>query len=444
MKFIQGITVSALLATALAADNYVKLPVVKTKNSTLNKVPPKISHQLSKRGQDVQNSLLDDGIGYFAKVQVGSPPQTIRVQIDTGSSDLWFPGNNNPNCPQGADTQIDENDPHQQDFDYCLKSAIYDPNASSTWKADYSKGPFSIEYVDGSYAKGTWGTDNLQWDDVTVPNFFLASANNSNASSVFGIARTTDESSVQGENPFQYPNYPARLKQDGLISKIVYSLYPNENPYTASGDIDISLLFGGVDSAKYSGDLTVFPIDSGNDLSITLTGISTSVLGNTQSAFTFPLSAVLDSGTTYQALPFFLVQQLASSLGGSGEVDGQGYFVVPCEYSADDHITYNFGSKAIDVPVSAVVARDGTGACALTIIPTSGLTILGDSFLINAYVVYDIEDNEIAIAQAKYTNEENIQPVISTIPGATRGDDVATPSTSFSSGFVTSLTSSAA
>lgn len=443
MKFIQALSISALITTALAIDNVVKLPVTKTKTNKLSKA---VHSGLVKRAQDHQESLADDGVGYFATIEVGSPAQTIRVQIDTGSSDLWFPGTNNPQCPQGTATPIDQGSPYQDDFDYCLRSAQYDPGASSSWKVDSSAPAFHIEYVDYSFATGSWGTDNVQWNDVTIDNFFLASAQNSNATSVFGIALTTDESSNEGSDAFQYPNFPQRLKSDGYISKIVYSLYPSEDPYTTSGDIDITLLFGGVDTAKYSGTLEVFPLDSNYDLAITLTGISTDISGQTSVASTQSLSAVLDSGTTLQALPYNIVEQLAYNLGGSGETDSYGYFIVPCNYGSDDHITYTFGTKNINVPVEAVVSSDGNGNCALAIEPTNGLTILGDTFLINAYVVYDLEDREIAIAQAKYTSTENIQPVISSIPGAVRAAAVAAPSVAASAtgGFVTSIIDSSA
>ncbi len=443
MRFVQALSFSALITTALAIDNVVKLPVTKTKTSKLSKA---VHSGLVKRAQDHPESLSDDGVGYFATIEVGSPAQTIRVQIDTGSSDLWFPGTNNPQCPQGTATPIDQGSPYQDDFDYCLRSAQYDPGASSSWKVDASAPAFNIEYVDYSFATGSWGTDNVHWNDVTIDNFFLASANDSNATSVFGIALTTDESSNEGSDAFQYPNFPQRLKSDGYISKIVYSLYPSEDPYTTSGDIDITLLFGGVDTAKYSGTLEVFPLDSNYDLAITLTGISTDISGQTSVASTQSLSAVLDSGTTLQALPYNIVEQLAYNLGGSGETDSYGYFIVPCNYGSDDHITYTFGTKNINVPVEAVVSSDGNGNCALAIQPTNGLTILGDTFLINAYVVYDLEDHEIAIAQAEYTSTENIQPVISSIPGAVRAAAVAAPSVAASAtgGFVTSLIDSSA
>jgi hypothetical protein len=46
---------------------------------------------------------------------------------------------------------------------------------------------------------------------------------------------------------------------------------------------------------------------------------------------------------------------------------------------------------------------DGTPACLFGIAPAQGGTnVLGDTFLRSAYVVYDLDNNEISIAQTKY------------------------------------------
>ena len=39
---------------------------------------------------------------------------------------------------------------------------------------------------------------------------------------------------------------------------------------------------------------------------------------------------------------------------------------------------------------------------------TSDYNILGDNFLRSAYIVYDLDDNEISLAQVKYTTASNI------------------------------------
>jgi hypothetical protein len=48
---------------------------------------------LSKRADSVLAGLTNDEVEglYFANITVGTPGQTLGVQIDTGSSDVWVP-----------------------------------------------------------------------------------------------------------------------------------------------------------------------------------------------------------------------------------------------------------------------------------------------------------------------------------------------------------------
>lgn len=66
---------------------------------------------------------------------MGTPPQTMGVQFDTGSNILWL-----PTQQSGA-------------------PSFYNTQKSSTFK-NTSK-PDSIQYADGSGVSGTYGTDIL-------------------------------------------------------------------------------------------------------------------------------------------------------------------------------------------------------------------------------------------------------------------------------------------
>ena len=64
---------------------------------------------------------------------------------------------------------------------------------------------------------------------------------------------------------------------------------------------------------------------------------------------------------------------------------------------------------------------NGEPVCAIGILPSSyKFALLGDTFLRNAYVVYDLENDQIALAQANAnTTDSNIEAIVSTIPSAT-------------------------
>ncbi|KAI8393238.1 Peptidase family A1 domain profile [Nakaseomyces glabratus] len=86
---MKAIVVTSLLAFAQA---YLKLDFEKS---------PKASSDLVKRDDEYVNvPLKNDGDLYLVQLAVGTPPQNITVQLDTGSSDLWFPSADNPFCKE--------------------------------------------------------------------------------------------------------------------------------------------------------------------------------------------------------------------------------------------------------------------------------------------------------------------------------------------------------
>lgn len=59
---------------------------------------------LSRRSGSFTSDLMNNvtaGV-YVTTVEVGSPPQKVTLQVDTGSSDTWVPANNASVCGQGG------------------------------------------------------------------------------------------------------------------------------------------------------------------------------------------------------------------------------------------------------------------------------------------------------------------------------------------------------
>ena len=137
---------------------------------------------------------------------------------------------------------------------------------------------------------------------------------------------------------------------------------------------------------------------------------------------------VLDSGSADILLPKSLITSIYAYLGATW-IPELNTAVVPCDLStADTVFSFYFGGPGgpkINVPVSDliqpsmpltvdVVYADKTSACVLQIKPSfSYFTLLGDTFLRSAYVVYDLENKQIAMAQADLTStaEANIQEI---------------------------------
>lgn len=80
---------------------------------------------------------------YTLPLQVGTPPQTLSVQIDTGSSDLWLASSS---CSSQACKQT--------------SGKLYDSSGSKP-----TGQPFDIQYVEG-VVEGP-----IVWDTITVGGY---------------------------------------------------------------------------------------------------------------------------------------------------------------------------------------------------------------------------------------------------------------------------------
>ncbi|ODV78731.1 candidapepsin-1 precursor [Suhomyces tanzawaensis NRRL Y-17324] len=322
---------------------------------------------------DYQVPLTKQNVYYSIDLNFGSQAQTISVDIDTGSSDLWVP-----------DLKTDK--------------AGFD-SASSTTFHDLGI-PFSIGYVDKSTASG-----NFVKDSVGIPNgptlkdFQFADATQSTVTQggVFGIGPIASESTST-----KYPNFPISLKNAGYISKNAYSIYLNSVDATTG-----SIIFGGIDNAKYEGLLVTLPFTQDSGIVINLD----SVTGPDGTVHETNINGILDTGTTVTYLPDDVVSSFAGSIPGAFFLFGRIYLPSCDALPSDQFVSFKFGDANIKVPLSDLVQDNGGGSCLLGIFGNSqsqGFNLLGDSFLRRAYFVADYDAKTAQIAQVKYTSDSNI------------------------------------
>ena len=296
---------------------------------------------------------------------------------------------------------------------------------------------FNISYADGSGASGNYVKDTLSIGRQSLDAFqFGVGYVSSSYQGVLGVGYSANEASVQYIGSQPYNNLPLAMVDAGLIATPAYSLWLND--LEASTGV---ILFGGVDTEKYDGDLSTLPIlpeadGSHAEFLITLTGVRVSPNGGSATSISnaLPAAVLLDSGSTFSYLPNDLITPIYESLGAQYD-SSQGAAYVTCDVSGTLEFTFSEPTISVNIqdellfPASdqqgnPLQTSDGTQVCLLGLAPSGGsISVLGDTFLRSAYVVYDLQNNEISLAQTTFNaTRSNIQEISrgsKSVPGAT-------------------------
>ncbi|ESW97796.1 hypothetical protein KL918_003175 [Ogataea parapolymorpha] len=444
---------------------------------------------LEKRADDgsVTMELQNAQSFYQVEIEIGSDKQKVGVLIDTGSSDLWVMNSNNSYCSSSSTKKLKRDGPAdalQKGRDlsdlYNFNSPNEDNNAKgflggwgdlttvetatqdetqtalaaqatvdcslygtfnpSTSNSFHNNGTtFEISYADRTFARGTWGYDDVTFNGVTVNDLSLAVADETDSSTgVFGIGLRELETTYSGGGPqhYIYDNLPFKMVDQGLINRAAYSVYLNSTESSTA-----SILFGAVDQSKYTGSLGLLPIintaasygyQKPLRLQITLSAITVSdSRGQQASIGSGAAAALLDTGTTLTYAPSEIVEKLAETLGFDYS-SSVGAYVARCRDVDSYAVNFDFQGKVIEAPLSSFLIALQTNSgevssyCALGIFSSGDESFtLGDTFLRNAYFVADLEGYQIAIANVNLNPGAEQIEVISgnSIPSASSVSD---------------------
>lgn len=315
---------------------------------------------------------------YFSEVSIGTPPQTFKVILDTGSSNLWVPSTD---CNSIA----------------CYLHTKYDHSSSSTYKKNGSD--FEIRYGSGSLS-GYVSRDTFQIGDLKVKNQDFAEAT-SEPGLAFAFGRFDgimglgyDTISV---NKIVPPFY--NMIDQGLLDKPVFAFYLGDTN-GGTGD-DSEAVFGGIDESHYTGKLTKIPLRRKAYWEVSLDAITfgkdTADLENT--------GVILDTGTSLIALPSALAELLNAEIGAKKGFNGQ--YTVECDKRDGlPDLSFNLAGNNFTIgPFDYVLEVQGSCISAFMGMdfpePVGPLAILGDAFLRRWYSVYDLGSNSVGLAKAK-------------------------------------------
>jgi len=410
MKYSALLSIGALAVSGAQGVEFVErsqpsvlnLDIVRKDTRTLS---PASRDQLRLRKRTPLQVTLDNlATLYFANVTLGTPPQSLRLDIDTGSSDIWANSATSNLCLQSS----------------CATSGTYDANKSSTYQ--YQNSFFSIQYADNSGAQGDYASDTLTLGGVSVANVpFGIGYVSSSAQGILGVGYSTNEAAVSTTGQ-TYQNLPLLLVSAKVTNTAAYSLWLNDLDANSG-----SILFGGVDTDKFMGNLQTLPIiqERGGYREFIVGLTSVKVAG--QTVLSTPQAVLLDSGSSLSYLPTDVAQSIFSIFKATYS-SSAGAAVVDCSYmNRAETIDFAFSGLTISVPMNEMVivdgVRRGSQVCILGISDAAGSTsVLGDTFLRSAYVVYDITNNQISMAMTNFnattSNIKEITTGSNGIPGA--------------------------
>lgn len=228
------------------------------------------------------SGCLSSSVTDFSEIELGTPPQTFKVVLDTGSSNLWVPSSE---CGSIA----------------CYLHNKYESSSSSTYKKNGSE--FAIRYGSGSLS-GFVSQDTLTIGDLTIKEQDFAEATQEpGLAFAFGrfdgiLGLGYDTISV---NKIVPPFY--NMLKQGLLDEPVFAFYLGD----ANKEGDSSeATFGGVDKSHYTGELIKIPLRRKAywevDLDSIALGDDVAELENT--------GVILDTGTSLIALPSSLAEMM--------------------------------------------------------------------------------------------------------------------------------------
>ncbi len=218
----------------------------------------------------------------FADITIGNPPQTFKVVLDTGSSNLWVPSSE---CGSIA----------------CYLHTKYDSSSSTSYKKNGTN--FEIRYGSGS-VEGFISQDTVQIGDLKIKKQDFGEAT-SEPGLAFAFGRFDgilglgyDTISVDQVVP---PFY--NMINQKLLDEPVFAFYLGDT--NEEGDVS-EATFGGINKDHYTGKMTKIPVRRKAYWEVELDAIT---FGD-QTAEMEGTGVILDTGTSLIALPTTIAELL--------------------------------------------------------------------------------------------------------------------------------------
>lgn len=252
---------------------------------------------------EVSASPTQNDAEFLSPVSVGG--QTIVMDFDTGSSDMWV-----------FNTQLSSQSQ--------TGHTIFDPTKSSTFQS-LEGATFNISYGDGSFAEGPVGLDTVNIGGATVTQQAIglptsvADSFVSDASSngLVGLAF----SKLNTVKPQQQKTF-----FDNVMDDLEQPVFTANLKHGVSGAYE----FGTIDDTQFTGSLTQVPVDASQgfwEFETTQIAVGS---GQAQSIQGGTGTAIADTGTSLLIVDDAVVTAYYSQVDGAQNSDSSGGVIFPC------------------------------------------------------------------------------------------------------------------
>ncbi|KAJ6594861.1 aspartic peptidase domain-containing protein [Mycena capillaripes] len=320
--------------------------------------------------------LTDQSIDalHYAEVSIGTPAQSFKVIVDSGSSDLWVGGKTcSSGCPGGV--------------------GLYDNSISTT--AVNNSAAVSITYGSGT-VHGTHFTDTIRMGSYTVPqaDFMVAvevSADllQSPTSGILGLAfgRIAEVGTPFWQNIIT-SNQAAAPEMGFWLSRVLGTSNPTSDE---PGGV---FTFGGTNASLYSGDIEFLDLTGTASTFWSLAcQVSINVQGQAIPIASSTKLATFDTGTSPIGGPPADVKAIWDVIpGASASTTETGFYEFPCNTVFD--VTVSFGGRtwpisSVDLNIATLSATTCLGGIfEFSVASNSPSWIFGITFLKNVYTVF--------------------------------------------------------
>ncbi|KAG5919819.1 hypothetical protein E4U42_006419 [Claviceps africana] len=307
--------------------------------------------------------LLYDQL-YLAPVQIGTPPQTLNLNFDTGSSDLWvFSNDTQPDLVKGQ--------------------TLYYPGRSSTAKPMPGQ-KWTVLYGDWSMSAGKVYSDTVSIGGVQAQNQAVESATvvsdafskDPNTSGLVGLGF----SSINNVEPTKQKTF-----FDNVLPALDQPVFTVNFFHKSNGTFN----FGYIDPKEHTGPVVYSPV---NNTQGYWTWTSTGYAFGSGPFREEPIENIADTGNSLLMLPGKIADRYYRKVPGSRYEMLQGGYIFPCAEQLPD-FTFGVGDKAtITIPGSYMNYADADNNMCFGAIQSSaflGMNVWGDIALKAALVVFD-------------------------------------------------------